>query len=521
MTSRAELAHPSHPDCAQRTARNSFSRLLLEQQQRAAASSDQQRAAAPGARLAAVSRLDPRSARRALDYKTNKESQSLKVLATASHYWPLDAVDGIVGRVWDEIGNRTALRVHNHTVLPFYNSSSIYTNDSAYTNISATVDIVEGVVNKGIYLNGDHGATFLHFGNYNNSCISDPTLCGPKGITFSFFWMNQEAESRFAVSSGGKVISNGFSVYTNSYGGYVEFYTRGNSRRWITKIKIPGPYWTHILFTWTLKSGLSVYVNGTFNVSDPVGNVSKNYGDPYQDLVIGTGNEESYKRYVTSGAFDEFVIWERALSPQEIWDYYRAAKGEPVDVSTTTSVPTSPAPTFSTPALTDAPLPVVTPVPEETQSDEYPALRPGVLESVAISLPRKNIPPDTANNLTLAFLKSVEEVLSSPGWPDVEEQSGPMVSGLIETVDEVMIHMVSNLGSSAQEVISIGGSLLSQVNYSLMKIPQNYNLALYRFPTQGKNYISVPGEAFTQQSQTTIVGLFYHTMHNYYREISP
>lgn len=54
-----------------------------------------------------------------------------------------------------------------------------------------TVDIVEGVVNKGIYLNGDRGATFLHFGNYKNSCISDPTLCGPQGkaplITPSLF----------------------------------------------------------------------------------------------------------------------------------------------------------------------------------------------------------------------------------------------------------------------------------------------------------------------------------------------
>lgn len=43
------------------------------------------------------------------------------------------------------------------------------------------VDIVEGMVNKGIYLNGDKGATFLQFGNYKDSCISDPTLCGPEG----------------------------------------------------------------------------------------------------------------------------------------------------------------------------------------------------------------------------------------------------------------------------------------------------------------------------------------------------
>jgi len=39
------------------------------------------------------------------------------------------------------------------------------------------------------------------------------------------------------------------------------------------------------------------------------------------------------------------------------------------------------------------------------------------------------------------------------------------------------------------------------LDYSLMKIPQNYNLPSYRFPTQGKNYISVPGEALTMQCE--------------------
>jgi hypothetical protein len=60
------------------------------------------------------------------------------------------------------------------------------------------------------------------------------------GITFSFFWKNQEAESRFAIVSGGKVISNGFSVYANAYIGYVEFYTRGNFKRWRANINILG-----------------------------------------------------------------------------------------------------------------------------------------------------------------------------------------------------------------------------------------------------------------------------------------
>ncbi|XP_058492142.1 adhesion G-protein coupled receptor D1 isoform X1 [Solea solea] len=446
----------------------------------------------------------------------------LRVLETASHYWPLDAVDGI-HELWDQIGNRPGyvngsnitLRIHNHTVLPSsHNSSYVYTNDSAFTNISATVDIVEGMVNKGIFLNGDKGGTFLHFGNYQNTCISDPILCGPEGITFSFFWKNHEAQSRFAVASGGKVISNGFSVYTNPLVGYVEFYTRGNHHRWKTNIKVPGPFWTHILFTWTKSDGLKVYINGTFTAGDATGNVSENYGDPYPDLVIGTGNNRAYGHYVT-GAFDEFVIWERALSPTDILLYYGAAVGQALASATTPRSfreATSVTPTLR---ATEVSPPVVSSRREEVQSSPDPESMP-VLGFLKV-LPNRTIPHNAANNLTQAFLKSVEEVLSSPPLP---EQSIPVVSGLIETVDRVMEHMVTKLEPGPNTLVTLDGTSFV-ADYSLMKLPQNYNLPHYRFPTEGKSYISVPGEAFTLQSQTTIVGLFYHNMHSFYKEISP
>uniref|UniRef100_A0A8C7CC03 Adhesion G protein-coupled receptor D1 n=1 Tax=Oncorhynchus kisutch TaxID=8019 RepID=A0A8C7CC03_ONCKI len=287
----------------------------------------------------------------------------LQVLGTASHYWPLDKVDGIHG-LWDQIGNRP--------------------------------DIVEGMVNKGIYLNGDNGGTFLHFGNYQNTCISDPTLCGPEGITFSFFWKNQEAESRFAIVSGGKVISNGFSVYANAYIGYVEFYTRGNFKRWRANINILGPFWTHILFTWTLKDGLNIYINGTFNTSDPTGNVSMNYGDPYPDLVIGTGNDQSYGHHLT-GAFDEFIIWERALSPQEILMYYKAAIGKITCHCQSEFVPLF----FS--GVTDVSYSINTRLSEEIHSSQDSLPMQGFLEFLPFSLPNKTIPQDTANNLTQSY----------------------------------------------------------------------------------------------------------------------
>uniref|UniRef100_A0A8C2PPK7 Adhesion G protein-coupled receptor D1 n=1 Tax=Cyprinus carpio TaxID=7962 RepID=A0A8C2PPK7_CYPCA len=392
--------------------------------------------------------------------QNKKIKLSLQVLATASHYWPLDSVEGIHG-LSDQIGNRT--------------------------------DIVEGMVNKGIYLNGDNGATFLHFGNYKDSCISDPTLCGPAGITFSFFWKNNEIDSRFAIASGGKVISSGFSVYSNPHGGYVEFYTRGDSKTWKAHIKLPGPYWTHVLFTWTQTEGLKVYINGTFSVGDPTGNISQNYGDPYADLVIGTGNTGNYNHYAT-GAFDEFVIWERALSPQDIMKYYKAAIGKLLWSSLTTEIP-RPASTYLTEAV-------------QRLQDPMRLQTLDLLQSLSFNLPSNTIPQETANNLTQVKKRHLR-------W-------SPVVSGLVETVDKVMVHMVSKLQSSSDTMapLAIGGKS-SVADYSLMKIPQNYNLQSYRFPTQGKSYIPVPGEALTMQSQTTIVGLFYHKMHNYYKKNSP
>uniref|UniRef100_A0AAQ4PRG3 Adhesion G protein-coupled receptor D1 n=1 Tax=Gasterosteus aculeatus aculeatus TaxID=481459 RepID=A0AAQ4PRG3_GASAC len=385
----------------------------------------------------------------------------LQVLASASHYWPLDAVDGI-HELWDQIGNRP--------------------------------DIVEGMVNKGIFLNGDNGGTFLHFGNYQNSCISDPTWCGPGGITFSFFWKNQETQSRFAVASGGKVISNGFSVYANNHGGYVEFYTRGNNHRWKANITVPGPYWTQVLFSWKRNGGLKVYINGTFTAGDTAGSVSESYGDLYPDLVIGTGNDRAYGHYVT-GAFDEFVIWERALTPSEILLYYRAAVGRTSRSIARCGISTVPLSLQSTPEVSP---PVIGGRGEENQSPRRPESLPvlGFLKG----LPNRTIPHNTADNLTQQFV--------------------PVVSGLIETVDMVMDHMVTNLEASPNSLITLGGTSFV-ADYSLMKFPQKYNLPHYRFPTQGMSYISVPGEAFAMQSQTTIVGLYYHNMHSYYKEISP
>ncbi|XP_067910689.1 adhesion G-protein coupled receptor D1 isoform X3 [Heterodontus francisci] len=412
-----------------------------------------------------------------------------EVLESASHYWPLDRVEGL-NELCDVNGSRT--------------------------------DIVEGVVNKGIYLNRDSGATFLHFGSYKNSCISDPAECSEAGVTFSFFWKNLEKQSRSAMASGEKVLSNGFSIYAKVNSGYVEFYTRKTLRRWKAMISPPGPEWTHILFTWTPAGGLKIYVNGTFSTNDTYGKLEPDYENQYANLVIGTKNEQSYRQYIT-GSFDEFVIWERALTPHEVQLYYNATTGLPV--CTTESVSLSPLGKLDSSSTTTDALPIAdtyssnTVNPKEgTERFQYPVTTVGFLDS-SLVLPNETLQLQTASNLTENFLQTVGEVLALPSWSGTAE-SATVVSGLIGTVDRVMIHVASSLEGNPTSVVSIEGTS-AVADYSLVKVPHGSSLTNYRFPSRGMSYISIPGEAFHRKTEITIVGLLYHTMHQYYKQIEP
>ncbi|XP_053327719.1 adhesion G-protein coupled receptor D1 [Spea bombifrons] len=468
-----------------------------------------------------------------------------QVLRLASHYWPLEVVNGIQelpksieGRTGPDNESDRTVTIHNLTVFPYHNSSYVHSNDSAYSNSSATVDIVEGTVNQGIFLNEHKGDSFLYFGSSKNSCISNPSICGPEGVTFSFFWkiQNQNEKKQHqkkhatqshqdepqnegqipqqTLASGKKVTSSGFEIYSDEHEGYVEIHTRDNSKVWKASISPPGPYWTHVLFTWTSSEGLKIYMNGTFNTSDSTGQMSHSYGDGNESLVLGT-NSDSSKQYV-NGAFDEFIIWERALSPEEIHLYFTAATGEETTVtSTTSSIPNTSHAVMST----DSHHHVITNL---TQADRILPDPPpvfGYMEVISQMLPNRSLSSDTTGNLTQAFLKTVEEVLLLPTWSDISS-ANPDVGGLIETVDKVMGHMAVNLLENPSVIVKLEGKS-SVADYSMVKVPQALSLPHYRFPSEGQSYISVPGEAFHIKSRTTIVGLLYHTMHYHYRMIKP
>ncbi|CAH7247550.1 Adgrd1 [Phodopus roborovskii] len=440
-----------------------------------------------------------------------QEHPGFAVLASASHYWPLENVDGIL-ELQDTTG---ASRTHNLTVPPSHNATFVFTNDSAYSNFSATVDIMEGKVNKGIYLKEEKGVTFLYYGSYKSSCISNPAQCGPEGVTFSFFWKTQGEQPRPApYAYGGQVISDGFKVCSSGGKGSVELYTRDNSMTWKATFNPPGPYWTHVLFTWKSKEGLKVYVNGTLSTSDPSGKVSHTYGDPHANLVIGSEQDQT-KRY-ESGAFDEFIIWERALTPDEIKMYFTAAIGKHSLLSS--SAPPA-MPTAHSVMPTDAYHPIITNLTEERKCFQRPGTVLRYLQNMSLSLPNKSLSEETALNLTQTFLRTVGEVLLLPSWTHVSEDN-TMTLGLVNTIDTVMGHISSNLQSREPHVTLIGSS--SMADFSVAKVlPPALSVPHYRFPAHGHSYIEIPREALHSKAWTTIVGLLYHSMHYYLNNIPP
>ncbi|NXW78862.1 AGRD1 protein, partial [Hirundo rustica] len=403
-----------------------------------------------------------------------------KVLASASHYWPLEDVDGI--------------------------------HEFRDTN----GDIVEGMVNKGIYVTEKKGVTFLFFGSYRNSCISNPEACGPEGVTFSFFWKTQDQQAKLLPASGGRVISSGFKICSNEGEGSVEFYTRGNAMmKWKASFSPPGPHWTHILFTWKWREGLKVYVNGTLSSADPTGKVFYDYGDGSAGLLTGTEGDAA--RRAVNGAFDEFIIWERALSPREVQLYFTAAIGVQVLLSST--LPWSLMTTTTKPVVPSAYQPIISALSRGRGSSQGPSSALEQLQNASSSLPRQELSEQTALSLAQAFLKAIEDFMLMSNWVDAPES--PAVFGsLVHTIDTVMAHLALNLDGNSLPLTLEGSS--SVADYAVLKMhPQTLNVSHYRFPSRGQSFISIPSEAFHGKACITIVGLLYHNMHYFFHDINP
>nr|XP_034953730.1 adhesion G-protein coupled receptor D1 isoform X2 [Zootoca vivipara] len=377
-------------------------------------------------------------------------------------------------------------------------------------------DIVEGIVNKGICVPAVKGMTFLLFGSSQNSCIVNPEFCEPEGVTFSFFWKTQEQQTKPPPAYGDQVLSSGFKVYFSESKGSIELFNHQTSKKWEADFIPPGPQWTHVLFTWKSEDGLKVYVNGTLNTTDPKGTLFYSYDDSNSNMLTGSEGDQA-KRYV-NGAFDEFIIWERVLTANEIEQYFTAAVGDQSLFSS--AAPWGWQGTATLPMLSrNAYQPIIINLTEERGNFHRPYTMLDYLGNISHALPNESLTANTAFNLTEVFFKTVEGVLSFHGWNEMS-QTVPIAQDLVETIDSVMFHVGRNLGGSPSAITVEGTS--SVADYSLVKMPPlHLSVPHYRFPLEGQSYISIPGEAFQNKAWITIVGLLYHTMHQFFGSIRP
>uniref|UniRef100_A0A670ZV50 Adhesion G protein-coupled receptor D1 n=1 Tax=Pseudonaja textilis TaxID=8673 RepID=A0A670ZV50_PSETE len=414
-----------------------------------------------------------------------------RVLAQASHYWPLETVEGI-RELKDTDG---VLRSHSFTVLHYHNSTFVYTNDSAYSNFSATVDIVEGIVNKGVYIPNIKGATFLLFGNYQNSCVINQEFCEPEGVTFSFFWKTQGYQLKPAPAYGDQVLSNRFKVFFGEHKGSVELFNHHTSKKWAAS-----PHWTHVLFTWKSKEGLKVYINGTLNNADPRGEDFYNYGDSNSNLLMSSEGRQR-KRHL-HGSFDEFIIWERVLTANEIKQYFTAAIGDQSLLSSTS--PWGWQTTATLPMLSiNAYQSIIINLTEEKRSVQDPYVMLDYLKNISNALPNESLTANTAYHLTeviflhLLILRPWYYLLIYLTYSiyissDYSRGSGCLTTDRAEVIKD------------EQEIKLLASKLALNSGFHLLHT-EILMLTIFALFT----------------AWITIVGLFYHSIHQYFHSIKP
>ncbi|XP_066187907.1 adhesion G-protein coupled receptor D1 [Sylvia atricapilla] len=195
--------------------------------------------------------------------------------------------------------------------------------------------------------------------------------------------------------------------------------------------------------------------------------------------------------------FDEFVIWERALSAREVRLYFTAAVGVQVLLSST--LPWSLMTPTPKPVLPDAYLPVISALSRARGSPRSPGRALGQLQNVSSSLPAQPVSQHSALGLA---------------------QSPAVFGSLVHTIGTVMDHLALNLDGTPPPLTLEGSSAVA--DFTVLKMhPQTLNVSHYRFPSQGQSYISIPSEAFHGKAYITIVGLLYHDMHYFFHSINP
>ncbi|XP_078687156.1 adhesion G-protein coupled receptor D1-like [Branchiostoma floridae x Branchiostoma belcheri] len=428
-----------------------------------------------------------------VEYPFPSDNRGFDVIRSAEYYWPFDSVqNGVVEEL----------------------------NSGRHGTVNGSVGTASAVVNDGIVLDG--GPNFVTLGDFTDTCVASPALCAQTGFSVSVWWKNSELISRQCITSGGKGLSDGLSLYTISPAFGTEFYIRSGNILWKAEFPSPSDTWSHFVFTWNQADSLGVWQDGVKLSVTVTSTIGTNYGAVHNNLVVGTNNDQSYDEYCT-GSFDELAIWGRKLTDPEVQYYYQASTGTTIGVDTVRiEVDTLTNATYEKAAeLLQALLAVTVPGTYVIDTDITEAV--SVLEKLLDLLPEERVEANIASDLSKRFFEETGQVMSDLdqyGWGNMTQYvRDSTLSDLSRVTDQFNIHLGSHvLPSGATTVLSSGDNGIS--NFSVtVRPPAVLQHSDYVFPDVDSDAtVQIPASLVNHDMHDprTIVAVLYHNLHQRY-----
>ncbi len=184
---------------------------------------------------------------------------------------------------------------------------------------------VSGQVEKALELNGNG---FINLGNFVNTCLKKPSLC-VDGMTVSLWLKYKLSDERqyFLGTSGSDIRQPGFVIYQDMYingSNFIAVSVRTGQSIWTTHVTIPWDTWTHVLFSWSPRDGLSVHTNGTLASRLKMFFSTASTPRSHTSLTLGKANNE---QKLSRATYDELAVWYLVLTDKEAKAIYARTSG--------------------------------------------------------------------------------------------------------------------------------------------------------------------------------------------------
>lgn len=173
---------------------------------------------------------------------------------------------------------------------------------------------------------------WISLGDYKGKCFSDPSKCKHNGMTMmtSLKLNKRNLHKKFSsyfLSSGGQTTQARGFAFLHLANRYIIILSTHN-KQWKIETRNLPQGWMNVAFTWKNDDLLKMYVNGKEVARGKAVTVSR-AKDAFTTLEIGRPNNSHSPHFRIPLEIDNFVLWERSLTSEEIKALAKKDAGKP------------------------------------------------------------------------------------------------------------------------------------------------------------------------------------------------